>query len=96
MAQQNATSPSLLELLDSSIWMNALRLVISANTMGTNAFLLLLFARHAKLRKRLCNQLILLNAIMDFVSGNFSFTSNPNIKKLVKNEKKIELTKNLN
>jgi hypothetical protein len=75
MAQQNATSPSLLELLDSSILMNALRLVISSNTMGTNAFLLLLFARHAKLRKRLCNQLILLNAILDLISGNFFFTN---------------------
>jgi hypothetical protein len=72
----SASSPSSLvpaqnplAILDASIWMNIIRLGIAINTMGTNAFLLLLFQRHKKLRERLCNKLILLNAAMDFISG---------------------------
>jgi len=63
---------NLLEILDANIWMNILRLFITMNTFITNSFLIYLFARFPELRKNLCNKLIQLNAIMDFICGRIA------------------------
>lgn len=64
-----STSKNAVELLNSTLWVNLLRCVLSLNAMLTNALLLFLFARFRSLRKFQCNWLITLSALVEIVIG---------------------------
>ncbi|KAL7074993.1 hypothetical protein ACQ4LE_005704 [Meloidogyne hapla] len=60
---------SLLEELDSSLFINLIRYGIAANAIGTNAFILYLFIRFRSLRSTQCNLFIAANAAVELIIG---------------------------